>query len=146
MRMACTGIALCLVACAVFAASVCAGSDYVARPQGWFILVPPLSKPDPLTGAQSVDERTSQKRWSAMVIRAREGHDYDFAGKDLCKGRLVLVSHNLYSNTAATVFPSPARLLPRHWLAKSRCAKDENRKFVMTDHQWSEMMRRFSRE
>jgi len=114
MQISYKGVALCLRACAVFAASVRAGPDYVARPRGWFILVPPLSKPDPLTGARSVDERASQKRWSAMVIRGRDGHDYDFAGEDLCKGWLVLVSHNLYYNTSATVFPSPARLLPRH--------------------------------
>jgi hypothetical protein len=136
MQMSYTGIALCFVACAVFAASVRANPDYVRRPQGWFILLPPLSKPDPLTGAQSVDEHASQKRWSAMVIRGRDGHDYDFAGEDMCKSCLVVVGVNLSYNKPGVTFP-------RQWLAKSRCAKDDYRKSVMTDHYWSEMMRRY---
>ncbi|HEV3109921.1 MAG TPA: hypothetical protein VGY99_05450 [Candidatus Binataceae bacterium] len=103
--------------------------------------MPPLSKPETLTGKQYVDERAPRKRWSAVVARGRDGHDYDFAGEAVCKSWMGFVSVNLLSDNSGGGIYNKA--FPRQWLAKSRCAKDDNRKSVMTDHHWSEMMQRY---
>jgi hypothetical protein len=33
-----------------------ADPNYVHRPQGWFLLFPPLTKPDPVTGLSYIDD------------------------------------------------------------------------------------------
>jgi hypothetical protein len=58
--------------------------DYVRRPQGWFVLAPPLSKPDHVTGLRYIDEGTPRTRWSAVVIRGYDGRFYDYPNEQLC--------------------------------------------------------------
>ena len=116
------------------APAVSGDDSYVRRPQGWFILVPPLTKPDPVTGAQSIDDSAPQKHWSAMVIRGRDGHDYDFAEQYLCQTWINVTGLKLYEQSYS---------FPLHWLSKSRCARDDTGHSVMTNDHWSETMQRY---
>lgn len=123
-------------ACLTFAAAASADDSYVRRPQGWFVLVPPLTASDPVTGAQSVDDSAPQKRWSAMIIRGRDGHNYDFYDEDTCKMWINLLGMRLYQMPGGT-----ANAL---WLAKSKCTKDDNRHSVITNDHWSKLMQQRS--
>jgi hypothetical protein len=106
--------------------------------------VPPLTKPNPLTGTKHVDDSAPQERWSAMVLHGRQGHNYDFAASDGCVAWKNLIGPNLYQGADPTtaLHYGDAEFAGR-WLAKSRCAKDDNRRAVITNTDWSGMMKRY---
>jgi hypothetical protein len=135
-----------LAVCMIVAAAAHAGPDYVPRPQGWFILVPPLTQTGPLTGKRYVDTSAPQERWSAMVIRGRDGHNYDFAANDVCIAWKNVIGPNLYQDAdPTTAFHYGDADFARSWLAKSRCARDDKRDSVITNTDWSRMMKRYFR-
>jgi len=123
-----------VAACAMFATSALADSSYVRRPKGWFVLVPPLTKPDPVTGARYVDAVASQRRWYAMIIPGSDGHNYDFADEKLC---------NAWKDSTGMKLSKLHNTLPLRWLGRSKCAKDDNRRSVITYERWTAMMKRY---
>jgi hypothetical protein len=126
----------------ILAAAANAAPDYVPRPQGWFLLVPPLTKPKPLTAKQHVDYSAPQERWSAMIIRGRDGRNYDFAGNDVCLAWKTLIGLNLRQDPTIGLHHADTTFA-LDWLAKSRCVKDNNRHSVITHGDWSEAMKRY---
>jgi hypothetical protein len=138
-------LALCsLAVCTIVGASAHAGPDYVPRPQGWFILVPPLTKAGPLSSKRYVDTSADQERWSAMVIHGRNGHNYDFAANDVCVAWKEVIGPNLYQDAdPTTALHYGDAEFARRWVAKSRSAKDDNRRAVITNTDWSGMMKRY---
>jgi hypothetical protein len=120
---------------------------YVQRPQGWFILVAPLTEPNQLTGKRHVDLSTPQARWPAMVVRGRDGHNYDFASNDDCVRWKRSMGLDVYQNA------HPGKAGDYHdakgviaWVDKSRCARDDNRQSVITNNDWSKAVARYFKQ
>ena len=138
-------LALCSLAVyMIVAAAAHAGPDYVARPRGWFLLVPPLTKASPLSSKRYVDTSAPQERWSAMVIYGRDGRNYDFSANDVCVAWKTATGVTLYSDPAIALQSGNAEFA-RRWMDTSRCARDDNRRSVITNADWSEMMQRYFR-
>src|SRR6185437_8523095 len=100
---------------------------YVHRPQGWFVLVAPLTAPNQLTGKRHVDVSVPQARWTAMVVRNGDGHNYDFASNDDCvrwKGTMGLHIYQSAHPGYAGYHNDAKHAMA--WVDKSRCAKDDN--------------------
>ena len=120
------------------------GFRYVHRPRGWFILVAPLSEPDRLTGKRHVDVSAPQARWSAMVVRGGDGHNYDFASNDDCVAWKRAMGLDVYQSAhpgQAGNHDDAKRVVA--WVDKSRYAKDDNRQSVITNSDWSKAVARY---
>jgi len=120
------------------------GWRYVHRPQGWFILVPPLTQPNQLTGKRHIDVSAPQARWSAMVVRGGDGHNYDFASNDDCLAWKRTMGLDVYQSAHpghAGNYDDAKRVIA--WVDKSRCAKDDNRQSVITNSDWSKAVARY---
>jgi len=118
---------------------VCAGSalahpGYTRRPKGWFIIAPPLTKPDPANGKRYVDKAAPEKRWFAMVIHGSDGHYYDFADKNSC---------DEWKNSAIVELSKLPKTLPLLWVGRSKCVKDDNRRTFITYDRWQQLMEKY---
>jgi len=125
------GVFCALAACIVLAVSAHADSSYIRRPQGWFLLVPPLTKPDPVTGLRYVDDAAPESKWTGMVIKGYDGNEYDFADQNACqawKSVAFMKFFHLFSGSDQDRFAA-------HWLSKSHCAQDDKRRRVITDRE-----------
>ena len=112
-----------------------ADPSYVRRPHGWFLLMPPLTHADPVTGVRYVNKTAPQTKWSAMVIRGHDGHDYDFANKDLCVTFMQICALTPSYCGGISDFVSS-------WIAESQCIPDDDRHTVTTQDwlsRWSDM-------
>jgi hypothetical protein len=120
---------------------------YVHRPQGWFILVAPLTEPNHLTGKRHVDVSAPQARWSAMVVRGGDGYNYDFASNDDCVRWKQSMGLDVYQNAhsgKAGNYDDAKRVIA--WVDKSRCARDDNRQSVITNNDWSKAVARYFKQ
>ena len=105
-----------------------ADPNYVRRPLGWFLLFPPLTKPDPVTGFRYVDDSAPQAKWFGMVIRGYDGHDYDFVDQHACevwKTNMFEQFYHPFSGTEQQRFADG-------WVQKSQCVKDDKRHRVVS--------------
>ena len=123
-----------MVACMICAGSSLADPGYVQRPKGWFLIVPPLTKPDPANGKRYVDKSAPEERWFAMVIRGSDGHYYDFADENRCEA---------WKNATIVKFSKLSKTLPLLWVGRSKCTKDDNRHRITTYDRWEQMMQKY---
>lgn len=70
-------------------------------------------------------------------------HHYDFAANDGCVTWKKLIGPNLYQDDPAGALHYGDAEFANRWLAKSRCAKDDNRRAVITNTDWSGMLKRY---
>jgi len=117
---------------------------YVHRPRGWFILVAPLTEPNQLTGKRHVNLSAPQARWSAMVVRGGDGHNYDFASNDDCVAWKRTMGLEVYQGAhpgKAGNYDDAKRVIA--WVDQGRCVKDDNRQSVITNSDWSKAVARY---
>lgn len=100
-------------------------SDFVARPKGWMILLPPLSRPDHITGEQNILTSAPDRQWSAIVVRGYDGGSYDFSDEHGCKLTMSVLAIKLYNDT------SEAASRELHLLASAKCVRDDGRRHVL---------------
>jgi hypothetical protein len=120
------------------------GLRYVHRPKGWFILVAPLTKSNQLGSQRHVDLSAPQARWSAMVVRRGDGHNYDFASNDDCLMWKRAMGLEIYQSAhpgQAGNYDDAKSVMA--WVDKSRCARDDNRQSVVTNRDWSKAVARY---
>lgn len=55
------------------------------------ILIPPLGKPDPVTGSQAILSSAPEDKWNGVVIRGRDGKTYDFVDENTCRGVALVI-------------------------------------------------------
>jgi hypothetical protein len=123
-----------MVAGIICAGSSLADSGYVRRPQGWFLVAPPLTKPDSVNGKRYVDKSAPEKRWFAVVIQGSDGQYYDFANQNRC---------DAWKNAAIVKFSKFSKTLPLLWVGRSKCPKDDGRHRITTYEQWEQMMQKY---
>jgi hypothetical protein len=97
--------------------------------------VPPLTKPDPVTGQRYVNASAPEKHWFAMIIHGSDGHNYDFADENLC---------DAWKNATIVKLSKLPKTLPLLWVGRSKCAKDNNRRSIITYDRWEQMMQKYS--
>lgn len=100
-------------------------SDFVSRPKGWMILLPPLSHPDHITGAQDILTSAPNKQWTAIVVRGYDGGAYDFSDEHECKLTMSGLAMKLYNDSSQEA----SREL--HLLSKAKCVRDDGRRHVL---------------
>ena len=99
--------------------------NFVSRPTGWMILMPPFGRPDHITGEQKILTAAPDKQWTAIVLRGYDGGAYDFADQHRCNLMLTLLGMRLYKDT------SEAGLRRLHLLSTAKCVRDDGRRHVL---------------
>jgi hypothetical protein len=122
-----SALLLLLFYCAAVRQARADGSDFVSRSKGWMILLPPLSRPDHITGEQTILTSAPDKKWTAIVLRGYDGGSYDFADEHTCKLMLKSLAMRLYNGSEETTLKT--RHL--HLLSTAKCVRDDGRRHVL---------------
>jgi hypothetical protein len=119
---------ICLLLLVVTEQGAHAGSsDFVSRPKGWMILLPPLSRPDHITGERTILTSAPDKQWTAIVVRGYDGGAYDFSDEHGCEATKTAWWMKLYKES----YSSDAAVGSRNMLAKAKCLPDDGRRHVL---------------
>lgn len=98
-----------------------AQTDYVARPKGWMMLVPPLGGIDHSNGQRKILKDSPKKRWTGILIRGYDGKAYDFVDQDTCQVGMSALVMKLYEDND-----------PQYRaLSLGKCVQDDGRRNVV---------------